>query len=350
MMSPSPDSPASSLSEFSLISHPRSPYNAAVLVEHGDGSDSDNERIIFSPRPSGYDSDDDFILIGSPRTAAPKHGLGLALDVDPAPSRIPNDEQLVTPTRPTVTVAPANGPSLPTPASSGPSNRSQSDVARGIDVREPSPAPTASSGTSRSARRRRARQAEKSKMSAASYPSPSPSPSHTSKAVSTVSKNGAAAKGTRNASVTQRLFEPTTGLDKLTAGREGFGSRGVIIEDDDDDASLYQVAANFVSSYLANGSQSGSPRLPLLQALIIELGICSPTSPLPASVKAAKALLRAHAHINVRDYIAERGNGVDALRKVMFPSRSTLIKDLRKRRVPIQWIKEHGMSMFLVSF
>jgi len=81
--------------------------------------------------------------------------------------------------------------------------------------------------------------------------------------------------------------------------------------------------------------------------MLIELGICLAAGPLPQSARSARAMLKSKALINVRDYIAERGHGVDALRKVMFPTKKKFIKDLRTRRVPLPWIKERGLTMFL---
>ncbi|KZV91079.1 hypothetical protein EXIGLDRAFT_104624 [Exidia glandulosa HHB12029] len=369
-------SPASSISDFSVISHPHSPYDAAVLVEPG----SDDDEIVFSPRSpgnqglvpsgSGFDSDDDFILIASPRAAASTALTGLALTVVPAPSRIPNDEQLATPTQAN-NKAPVSAPSLPTPPSSGPPpNRLETSVACKVtDQQKPSPtASHSSSVSSGAATRRRARQRKAAKLrkagastSAASYPSPAPSPTRATGAKKPVAKatkvdqRGSAAKASIAADAnlkshkTQPFLARVARLEQLAADCEGIGARGVVVEDDDE-TTLYQAAVNYISSFLANPDEAGTPRLPLLQALIVELGLCNPTSPLPASVRAAKALLRADAHINVRDYIAARGKGVEALQQVMFQSRKELLKDLRKRRVPIKWIKDHGLSMFLIHF
>ncbi|EJD53044.1 hypothetical protein AURDEDRAFT_133876 [Auricularia subglabra TFB-10046 SS5] len=375
-------SPASSLSEFSVISHPLSPSNSAILVEPG----SDDDEIVFSPRAlahaesgrrpsqaSGIDSDDDFILIASPRAQrAPSlqaSMAGLALSLHPAPSRNqPTDEPPVTPTQ--ATSAPlAAAPGLPTPSSSDASHRS---VARASQPSSPTqPAPAAKPVQRRKHKAKRPVIAPATTGSAASYPSPSPSPVQvaTPTVPSTIisapcirDQRRSAASGAmhdneqqqpsaRPASRSQRKqpkFEQTAKLQVLAESCEGIGSRGVVVEDDDE-MTLYQAAVNYISSFLAHPEEGSGLRLPLLQALVVELGICKPSSQLPASVRAAKALLKAHAHINVRDYIASRGKGVEALQKVMFANRTQLLKDLRKRRVPLKWIKDHGLSMFLVS-
>jgi hypothetical protein len=91
-------------------------------------------------------------------------------------------------------------------------------------------------------------------------------------------------------------------------------------------------------------------RLTFLQSLLIELGIVN--SSLPASLTAAKNMLKSHAFLNIRDYIAVRGQGPDAIQQVMYPSRSALIRSIRKKpqsRASRDWVKEHGLSVLLVS-
>ena len=51
---------------------------------------------------------------------------------------------------------------------------------------------------------------------------------------------------------------------------------------------------------------------------------------LPRSITAAKALLKSNVFLNVRDYLEQRNKGLDALRKVMHPSRRALVKDLSR--------------------
>ncbi|KZT03490.1 uncharacterized protein LAESUDRAFT_659514, partial [Laetiporus sulphureus 93-53] len=103
--------------------------------------------------------------------------------------------------------------------------------------------------------------------------------------------------------------------------------------------------------------------LQLLQALIVELGLCPaalqpsagalsfPSLPaLPHSLRAAKALLKSQAFLNVRDYLAVRGQGLDALRRVMHPSRSSLMREVRSgKRMPREAVKEKGLGVLLVT-
>lgn len=96
----------------------------------------------------------------------------------------------------------------------------------------------------------------------------------------------------------------------------------------------------------------------MLQALILELG-CLPSAAaagkfsipeLPGTMRQAKLLLKSHAFINVRDYLAVREQGQAALRGVMHPSRKSLVREVRKgKRVPVQEVKKAGLNILLVN-
>ena len=103
---------------------------------------------------------------------------------------------------------------------------------------------------------------------------------------------------------------------------------------------------------------SKASRLTFLQALIVELGLVSVHDPklaLPSTLSSARAMIKSHAFLNVRDYLAVRANGLEALQHAMHPNRKALVRDLRrgskkeKRRAPIQWVKETGLTVLLVS-
>jgi hypothetical protein len=89
----------------------------------------------------------------------------------------------------------------------------------------------------------------------------------------------------------------------------------------------------------------------LLHSLIIELGLSTSPSALPTSLRAAKALLKAQAHVNIKEYVAVREQGQAALRRAMHPSRSALIKDIRKtgNRASLKWVKNQGLQVLLVN-
>ena len=119
----------------------------------------------------------------------------------------------------------------------------------------------------------------------------------------------------------------------------------------------YDEAVKFMNAFIENPDYytSRASRLTFLQALIVELGLVSAAGPertLPGSLNAAKALLKSHAFLNVKDYLTLREQGVDALRAAMRPSRSALVRDLRGkngRRAKLNWVKETGLNVLLVS-
>ena len=102
------------------------------------------------------------------------------------------------------------------------------------------------------------------------------------------------------------------------------------------------------------------PKLAFLQALIIELGLYSPVfdedtheaeyPSLPNSMRAAKALLKSQVFLNVRDYLAVRGQGLDALRQVMHRDRSSLMREIRSgKRMPVKAVKDAGLNVLLIT-
>jgi hypothetical protein len=68
-------------------------------------------------------------------------------------------------------------------------------------------------------------------------------------------------------------------------------------------------------------------------------------------MRAAKSFIKANVFLNVREYIAVRAQGQEALQSVLHPDRRSLIIQLRKKssRVPRDWVKERGLNVFLVS-
>ena len=92
-------------------------------------------------------------------------------------------------------------------------------------------------------------------------------------------------------------------------------------------------------------------RLTLLQSLIIELGLAT-TSALPSTLNAAKAFLKSRAFLNIREYMAVRGQGPEAVQSVLYPSRSALIKSIRKKKngTSIKLVKELGLQVLLVGY
>jgi len=126
------------------------------------------------------------------------------------------------------------------------------------------------------------------------------------------------------------------------------------------------ISSHLISSprrtfrYLAHPPPPGNngSALLMLQALILELG-CLPSvakgkfsiPQLPATLRQAKLLLKSHAFINVRDYLAVREQGQAALQGVMHPNRKSLVKEVRKgkRRMPVGEVKKAGLNVLLVN-
>lgn len=125
----------------------------------------------------------------------------------------------------------------------------------------------------------------------------------------------------------------------------------------------------FVASFLSDPHDHKAADLALLQALIIELGFFNPSnrsdsrsdsgrltpsfelSDIPQSMRAARAFIKSHVFVNVRDYLALRAQGQEALQNVLHPSRKSLVAELRKKdaRVPRGWVKQRGLNVLLVT-
>ncbi|KAH7103821.1 hypothetical protein BKA62DRAFT_670012 [Auriculariales sp. MPI-PUGE-AT-0066] len=379
---------SSTTSDFSVISYPMSP----VFVE----PDSDDDEIVFSPSSrapsvsplsvraastvsfSDATADEDFILITSPRIRTTRVTSAETPSVEPQQpatgdahrsNRLESPQPPQTPTqqRTIQTLSTSSSPTqhkhcsvtvkLPKPkpavVKSKPAVAKPKPKPAVAKVEAPVPPPPAAPAKSASRRKRRSGRNTKASKSAkaaptkptsavAAYPSPSPSPSPTPSPPTPTPQQGVI---TRPISINKSRSAATP-----TTTAAGFGTRGVVVEDEDDEDILYQAAVNFVSKYLEDPAESDAKRLPLLQAMLVELGICSPSGPLPQSIRSARAMLKSEALVNVRDYVKERGCGREAISRIIFASKSKLIKDLRSRRVPIQWIKEHGLTMFLKHF
>ncbi|KAJ3500101.1 hypothetical protein NMY22_g19374 [Coprinellus aureogranulatus] len=122
------------------------------------------------------------------------------------------------------------------------------------------------------------------------------------------------------------------------------------------DPSVFKEASDYISSFLSSPEARGNSvcRLTFLQSLIIELGLISSVLNLPASLNAATKFLKSKAFLNIREYMSVREQGQDseAIRKVLYPSRSALIKALRTgktKRASLQWVKDHGLQVLLVG-
>jgi len=134
-------------------------------------------------------------------------------------------------------------------------------------------------------------------------------------------------------------------------------------------SAVYDKAVHYINCFLSNPLDHKAADLALLQALIIELGFFNPPngsdsrsdsgrstpsfelSDIPQSMRAARAFIKSHVFVNVRDYLALRAQGQEALQNALHPSRKSLITELRKKeaRVPRNWVKQRGLNVLLVT-
>lgn len=113
------------------------------------------------------------------------------------------------------------------------------------------------------------------------------------------------------------------------------------------------LSQSLCRSVISDPNTDKKPNLTLLHALIVELGFSSTSfpSPLPASMKAAKTFLKTHAFVNIGQYLSVRTQGQKALQSIIHPTRSSLMKDIGKKRnrVPLGAVKAMGLNVLLVS-
>ncbi|KAF9246481.1 hypothetical protein BU15DRAFT_39899 [Melanogaster broomeanus] len=107
-----------------------------------------------------------------------------------------------------------------------------------------------------------------------------------------------------------------------------------------------------IHRYLEAPVKENDVQLALLRALIVELGIRSPTaSDLPRTLTSARKLLKAEVHINIKEYIAIRNKGQTAIRQILKPNKKALRKDIQKKgnRASLKWVKNHGLQVLLIT-
>lgn len=134
-------------------------------------------------------------------------------------------------------------------------------------------------------------------------------------------------------------------------------------------STVYDKAVHYINHFLSNPLDHKAANLALLQALIIELGFFHPPdalesasdsgrstpsfelSDIPQSMRAARAFIKSHVFMNVRDYLTLRAQGQKALQNVLHPSRKSLVTELRRKnaRVPRDWVKQRGLNVLLVT-
>lgn len=289
-------------------------------------SDLDDDEIVWSssdaPNTPSWDqlvSDEDFVLLPRPRV----------ITGEPATSADSGDS--------TPDTGRAETPNLPVDQLTW--SLTALSVTTGPVLQDPgaTDAPITKVGRlSGAARRRRKKQAQAA-MATDSAPSVSDRPA--SVATSTRSSRR---RGRNTAKVS-----PKTGL----------GSRPVV-DDASEQASEcgedveYDTAVNYITKFLSDPAcaKDASGRLTLLQSIIVELGLSNAHNALPSTLTAAKAFLKARAFVNIRDYLTIRTQGPMAVRNLLFPTKSALIKDIKRKKnpAPLKSVKESGLQVLLV--
>ncbi|KAH6919062.1 hypothetical protein BKA70DRAFT_1417059 [Coprinopsis sp. MPI-PUGE-AT-0042] len=121
----------------------------------------------------------------------------------------------------------------------------------------------------------------------------------------------------------------------------------------EDQTRLFEEASNYITAYLTHPEAKANQvcKLTLLQSLLIELGLAKASSALPTSLRAATQIIKSTVFINIKEYLLVRTQGPDAILKAMYPSRSALMKAMKKKanRAPLQWVKDHGLNVLLVT-
>jgi len=302
--------------------------------------DSDDEIVYsvsespLSPSNVSSPSDDDFVVLSRPRSPRATSQSGLSTSTADG-TRTPNTERL------------ADDLAKLTMADLGSSG--------GGKPQRLSPQPPRL-GVAKIRKGKAARKAAAAKVAAESYPSPALSPARPLKQPPSLVTQQVKPKGkVESGKKTKRAPVSLPGFTTSSRPIVDDVSEGLSVNGETESVagalSVYEEAVGYITSFLSNPAARNDTacRLTLLQALIIELGLATPS--LPASLKSATAFLKSHAFLNIKEYLAVRGQGPAAVRRIMYPSRSALIKDIRKNnnRASLQWVKESGLQVLLVS-
>lgn len=329
-------------------------HSSGYLTRLPTSSDDSDDEIVYSvsesplsPFNTSSPSDDDFVVLSRPRSPRAASQSGLSTTTADG-TRTPNTELLADDL----------------------ANLTVTDVgAGGGKQQRVSPQPSRLGVAKIRRKGRAARKAAAAKVAMGSYPSPAPSPAKPkppSSATQQVQPKGKLKSGkkAKKAPVSLPGFTTRPIVDDVSEGLSVNGETESVVGA----PSVYEEAVGYITSYvpafqlslftitfrfrfLSNPAARNDTacRLTLLQALIIELGLATPS--LPASLTSATAFLKSHAFLNIKEYLAVRGQGPTAVRRIMYPSRSALIKDIRKKknRASLQWVKESGLQVLLVS-
>jgi len=316
---------------------------------------------LLGPEPSEYDSSDDFVLVDRRRTdeghAEGEQGPEAAPPVPAASNKVASLSSTPDPSHGESDSDVTDCPADDTP----PLYRLETDLMRKLTISIPSVAtpPAHSSVASALISAEQAKKKKKKKKKGKKAGKQGVPPAKSKLAQNAAAASTSCARPEKEESGTQerrslRLLEceglgPRSIVDDLSAAQSPVDDSPTA-----ESPSIDEEASAFISSYISNPEAKSNMvyRLTLLQSLIIELGLATLASALPRSIKAAKALLKTRAFLNVNEYISARGRGIEEVRKLLHPSRKALLKDIRKKKnaVPVQWVKEHGLQVLLVHW
>ncbi|KAI0262867.1 hypothetical protein BC834DRAFT_971688 [Gloeopeniophorella convolvens] len=318
-------------------------------------SPSDEDEIVWSLSSSAVLSSPS--VVGSPRSET--------ADVVLVPRADPSSGQSLLPSAEAIAEAMAT-------LSLNPMSRSM-HIDRTAPAPAPAPGTTSASSRSPSPKKKQRSPSKKATLSPPHERTPSP-PERKKKAKKAKKAKGASPAQSKtdlgaSASATPMDDTPSKRTErkrKAAAGAaptnpterpaSGLGSRTVVddvSEAGDEPSSGYHEARKYLAHPAAAGNNGSA--LQVLHALILELGLPGVAgkfsiAELPRSLRKARAMLKSQVFINVRDYLAVREQGQAALQRAMHPSRSSLVKEVRKgKRMPVREVKEAGLNVLLIN-
>ncbi|KAF9452252.1 hypothetical protein P691DRAFT_661408 [Macrolepiota fuliginosa MF-IS2] len=174
-----------------------------------------------------------------------------------------------------------------------------------------------------------------------------------------VANDVAAAPAAAAAALTSPISVTITGNDGKNSGLSA--QHNVVISEkvseqttsQDTPSTAYDEAVDYITSYISNPTVRHDRvcHLTLLQSFIVELGLLTDLTLLPRSIRSAKTFVKSRAFLNIKDYLSKRHEGQHKIKELMFPSRSALVRDMRrnKNHASLKWVKKQGLQDLLVS-
>ncbi|TFK72231.1 hypothetical protein BDN72DRAFT_895049 [Pluteus cervinus] len=310
---------SSASSSFDMISNLSSVVSLRTQQLHSASDDGSDDEIVYSPDCSSSDSEfssdsasDDYVVLSDHR---------------PSPSLSSADE--VASQLSSLSLSGSSGYSKPAPSKRSGSSSSPRD--RG-HARVTNPAVKSVSSSSKLHKSGSVATLKKPTATSAQPTPPSPSKSARRRQKQRQQQQALARGGIQTGLGQRPIVDDVSELSSVQG-----------------DDRAYEEAVAYITSFLSSPLKDSVAYLTFLQSLIVELGIA--TTSLPRSLTAAKALIKSQAFLNICEYLEVRSQGQGALQRVMYPSRSALIKSIRqtRNRAPLKMVKSSGLQVLLVS-